>query len=179
MLDAVLTKPSVGPVHVAHDDGHVLEPPVIAARAERHGPPLGGEVFDQLDRLVAEPHADRAHAEPEDALELFVLPAPYLDVGDLLEAEHLGVEGDRPVGVGHGHPDRAHRADDSLCGGLGVQSRDPAQEQGSREGQDQRELSALHTSRPLRRSATRSALAMMVSAGFTAALDGKKLPSTT
>ena len=36
-----------------------------------------------------------------------------------------------------------------------------------------------HASRLFRWSPTRSALAMMVSAGFTAALDGKKLPSTT
>src|SRR5262249_44054008 len=124
-------------------------------------------------------HPHDPHAESEDTLELLILPAPHLDVGHLLKTEYLGVEGDGPVRVGHGHANGAHRANNSLPGGDGGEPQRAVQQQGRRERQDQRELSALHASRSLRWSATRSALAMMVRAGFTAALDGKKLPSTT
>ena len=36
VLDPVLAEPRIGPVHVAHDDRHVLEPAVVAARVGRH-----------------------------------------------------------------------------------------------------------------------------------------------
>ena len=77
--------------------------------------------------------------------------------------------------VGYRHADGPDAPDESLPMGMNSQP----QQQGRDQRREEREAPARHASRPLRWSATRSALAMMVSPGFTAALDGKKLPSTT
>ena len=44
----------IAPVHVSDDDGHVLKPPVIAARVQRGGSALGGEEFGEFQALVAD-----------------------------------------------------------------------------------------------------------------------------
>ena len=63
----------VGARHVAHDDRDVLEGAVVAARVDRDRAAARRQVLGELERLVAEPQARDAHAQPEDALE--ALPA--------------------------------------------------------------------------------------------------------
>src|SRR5207247_2783337 len=99
-------------------------------------------------------------------------------VGDLLEVEHPGVERDRTVHVGHRERDRTDRGDrgrprrqrDPLAGAglLGPERR------GAERQRQDNEARELHCKRSRMWSPTRSALAMMVRAGFTAPLDGKK-----
>jgi hypothetical protein len=129
------------------------------------------QVLRQLEHLLAEAQPHHAHAQAEDALQPLVVGSPHLHVRELLEAEHAGIEVDRAVHVGHRHADGAHGADEALGAGAGRQTQESRDQQRAQPGRDH--------SRALRWSATRSALAMMVSAGFTAPLDGKKLPSTT
>jgi len=65
----------------------------------------------ELDRLVAELHPHHPHPEPENAFQVLVVGSRDLDVRDLLEREHRGIELGRAVHVGDRHPDRTHGAD--------------------------------------------------------------------
>ena len=58
----------VGPVHVADDDGDVLEPLVVGAGIDRNGPAPRGEILGQFQHLGAqpEPHDAQTHAENAD-----------------------------------------------------------------------------------------------------------------
>jgi hypothetical protein len=56
MLHFVVTQPLVGAIHIANDDGNVLEPSVIAASIDRRGPTSWREELGQFDVLFAEPH---------------------------------------------------------------------------------------------------------------------------
>jgi hypothetical protein len=62
MSHAVLAEHGVGAVHVAHHDGHVLEPAVIAPGVAGNRPASWRDVLGELDLLVAQPHPD--HARP-------------------------------------------------------------------------------------------------------------------
>ena len=90
------------------------------------------------------------------------------------EPQAVAVERHRPVEVRH-HPADSYDA--------GRAAAPPAQRQEADAGQqNQRAESGAHcqaTSRSRMRSPTRSALAMMVSVGFTAPMEGKKLASVT
>jgi hypothetical protein len=149
----------------------------VTPRVGRDGATTRRQVLHQVEALIAEPHADHAQPQPEHALQALVRLAGDLDVEDPLEAEHAGVEGGRSLGVGHRQADgtdRAHRP--GAAGGRAVDA-----EQGRGQHEDEGDVAA-HVDYPSRRarwSPTRSALAMMVRAGFTAALDGKKEASTT
>ena len=66
VFDFILPQPLVGLIHIADDDGDVLEPEVVAAGINRHGAALGSKVLDQLDALVSQfqpyhPHAQTKH----------------------------------------------------------------------------------------------------------------------
>ena len=80
MLDTVFSQNLIGLIHVAHDDGDVLEPAVVAARIDRYGATLGREVLGQLDLLVTQAQSSHSHPESEHALKPFVLSAPELDL---------------------------------------------------------------------------------------------------
>jgi len=80
VLHPLGAQPGVCAVHVAHDDGHVLEPSVVAPRVGGHRSPARREVLGELEHLVAEPHAHHAHAEPDDALQALPVGTPDLDV---------------------------------------------------------------------------------------------------
>ena len=77
-------------VHVAHDDGDMLEPEVVAARVYGHGPPLWREVFRQVNKLIAQLHAHDAHPRAEDALQPLVFAARRFDVRDFFKRQNLG-----------------------------------------------------------------------------------------
>jgi hypothetical protein len=72
VLDLVLTETLVGPVHVANDNGDVLEPAVMTPRVHRYRSSLGSEIFRELDRLFSQPHTHDTHAQSEDPLQKFV-----------------------------------------------------------------------------------------------------------
>src|SRR5437762_1668787 len=174
VLGAMLSQAPVRPVDVAHDDRDVLERAVVAARVRRDRPATRRQVFRQLDRLLAQPETDDAHAEPEDALEALVVLARHLDVRDGLEPEDVGEEAYRAVHVRYGDPHGVDRPDERAPRPGRRRGRE-----GEREEPGGEDGGAPHASRSRRWSPTRSAFAMMVSAGFTAQLEGKKLASTT
>src|SRR5262249_33440002 len=95
----------------------------------------------------------------------------HLVLAHLLEVEHARVERLRAVEI---RDDDRHRVDG---GHERLRRRRGRRREHPDRGDAEQEPS--HTSRSFRCAPTRSALAMIVSAGLTAAEDGKKLPSTT
>jgi len=173
---AMLAQPRVGPVHVRHDDGDVLEAPVVGPRVRRNRAPFGGEVFDELDLLASETHPGGAHAQAEHSLQPLPRFAGRFVLTDLLEGQDLPVEGDRPVEVRDDDRDGVHAGHQRRTG---RERADRRQKQADAEKETPEARGPDHFSLSFRCSPTRRALAMMVSAGLTAADDGKKLPSTT
>ena len=195
VLDAVLAQPRVGRVHVADDDRDVLEPAVVAARVGRHRPAARRQVLGQLELLVAEPQPDdpqRARRRRPAAARTS-RPAPRRPTPSRTSAR--GVEGDRrgpcrrrscrrcrPPSttrrrrrVGRRRAPRASAEQQRSARDAAARAADAALMRSA----SSRTRRSRAPSRSSRWSPTRSALAMIVSAGFTAPLDGKKLPSTT
>lgn len=197
----VLPQARVGPLHVAHDDGDVLERAVVAAHVGRDLASGRGEVLGELQLLVSEAQPGDPRPHPEHALQALPrLPGDFFLRGEP-EAEDVAEEADRAVEVGHREPhrfDRAHerrlsrrpknRRSRSGKGGAGEDGAGKGEQRGERpQGRAHAQTPAPADTacvsraprRLLRLSPTRSALAMIVSAGFTAELETKKLPSTT
>src|SRR5262249_22478585 len=95
--------------------------------------------------------------------------ARHLVLPDLRERQRVRVERHRAIQVANDDRDRVDARDQRLGGRARRECRD----------RGDGEKRAPQRSRSFRCSPTRSAFAMIVSAGFTAADDGKKLPSTT
>src|SRR5262249_36502 len=146
----------IRPTNVGKDDGQMLKPEIVAAGIPRH---RAARALNELDPLLTE---------------LQCSSRQFGGVGRL-ERKGAGVKGKRETAVRHRYDDRADNIDGWLGPGLRRGKTDPA-EKGQR---------ALHRavlpepSRSSKWSPTRSALAMIVKVGLTAALDGKKLASTT
>src|SRR4029434_570522 len=70
----------VGLVHVADDNGDVLEPLIVAARVRGDWSASGHKISGEFDELIAQTHAHDSHPLPEDALKPFVFVAYHLDV---------------------------------------------------------------------------------------------------
>ena len=85
MLDLVLAQPLVRTIYIADDERDVLKPAIVTTRVHRYRPPPRCEDLGQLDKFFAELHAYYTHPHAEDALQLFVGTADYLDVRDCLE----------------------------------------------------------------------------------------------
>ena len=105
------------------DDRDVLEPLVVAPAVLRNWPAFGGEVVDQLD-FFASPRRSRGDlgAQAEHAEQVLVSLARDLGLGDHLERQHAGIEGERPVQVADRDRDRI----DPLDRGAARGSRPPA-----------------------------------------------------
>jgi hypothetical protein len=175
VADPMLPEACVGLLHVGDDDGDVLERAVVAAGVGWSGAPRRRKVFSQLDPFAAEGEARDAHADGEEAGQMLDVVADELDrLADLLERQDACVEVDRAVEVAHGEPNAVDRLDAKRRRRRGRVHR-------GREESESEEGGATHphARRSFRWSPTLSAFAMMVRAGFTAALEGKKLPSTT
>jgi hypothetical protein len=99
--DAVLPQPGVGPVHVARDDGDVLEGVVVGPDVSRYRPSRWGEVLGELDLLCPQAHPHDPHPGAENTYEPLVCLTPHLDVGHRLEVEDVLEEGRRPIRVRH------------------------------------------------------------------------------
>ena len=148
--------------------------------AERDWPALWREKLHQLNRLAAQLQLRTARSGAEHAHQVLPLLPGQLFFGDLLKVEHAGVEVDRRVEiVDH---DRHTIDRGNLCVGWGEarsRERDHDACEQAKLPHARHLLHAAPPSRATKWSPTRNALAMMVKAGFTAELDGKKLPSTT
>ena len=177
-------------VHVAHDDGDVLEPAVVALHCGRRAARMI-EVLPELDPLAAKRERDDPDPPGGDAGQLVPLLAADRRVTDRAEGQQFLVEAAGPVDVGNGqrHAGNGKGNDAASTRGLLLSGDGDAtaiprlgvlRGDRRRNGQQRRDQECpLHARRSSRWSPTRSALAMMVSAGFTAALEGKQLPSTT
>src|SRR5258706_7273998 len=96
---------------------------------------------------------------------MFVVGAGNFKVMHFFKRQNPGIEVDGAIQVRHCHPDRIQLGD---CG------------TGTRHQDQRQKYAAQHYCiLAIRCSPTRRALAMIVKPGLTAALDGKKLPSTT
>src|SRR6266567_5845332 len=113
MFHLVLPQPGIRLVHVANNDGDVLEPAIIAARIHWNRATLRREIFRQLDGLVPKPHSDHAHSQSEHALEMLVVLTSDFGVRYFLEREHLGIEIHRSVHIGDRDSDRVYTVDQS------------------------------------------------------------------
>src|SRR5205823_13196659 len=99
MLNVEAPQPSVRCRHVAHDDGYVLEPLIIAARIDRNRAAPGGQKLQQFNLLLAQAQPHGAHPQPENAPEMLVALTGYFAVRDLLEREHARIEIHSPIHV--------------------------------------------------------------------------------
>ncbi len=87
----------------------MLEPAIVGARIGRDGPAAWREEFGQLDKLVSQAHARRAHAQTEYAFQVLVFRAVEFTFGYLFEGQHLGIELDGAIEIGNRHADRVDR----------------------------------------------------------------------
>ena len=85
----------VGALHVAHDDGEVLEPEIVRAAVDGDRLTAGRQVLLQLDALVSELQRRAAHARAEHAGQIVVVAVGDDAFADLLESERLLVESAR------------------------------------------------------------------------------------
>src|SRR5881397_3396617 len=90
------------------DDGHVLEPAVVAAPGHGRGPTRRMVPGHELHRLVSEPQLRDADARTGHALETPEPVRVHDGVRHPAKLEDGGVERDRAVHVGHRERDRAH-----------------------------------------------------------------------
>jgi hypothetical protein len=67
VLDLLYAEVLIRLVHVAHDDGDVLKPAVVAARVERDWPTARRQELSQVKELRAQLHPDDSHPQAEDA----------------------------------------------------------------------------------------------------------------
>jgi len=105
---------AVGLVHVAHHDGHVLEPVVVGPPIDGRGAALGGQVLGQFEHFAAKPEPGRQQARSEYAGQSLDIGSVRLAPFDQFETEHLGKEPDAPIEVGHRKADVRDR--DATCG---------------------------------------------------------------
>ena len=113
MFHLVLPQPGICFVHVANNDGDVLEPAIIAARIHWNWATLGREIFRQFDGLAPKPHSDHAHSQSEHAFEMLVVLTSNFGVRYFLEREHLGIEIHRSVHIGDRDSDRVYSTNQS------------------------------------------------------------------
>src|SRR5215813_14876156 len=196
MLHAVLTQPGIGRIHIARNDGDVLKPAIVAARIGGHRSAFRRQKFGEFDLFLAQAKPGHADAQPENAFQVLISLSGEFFVGNGDEVQHPRIEIKRALHVRHRDPDWPYGTYERLLG-LGLNSkaaRNNCNHQSNTRKQPVhagtplpfitcsvfRAMVALLTrKRSSRWSPTRSALAMMVKAGFTALLEGKKLPSTT
>ena len=111
VLHFVLAQNLISAVHVADDDGDVLEPHIIATGIRGNRTPFGRKKLQQLDGLAAQLHAHDADSRTKDAEEMLDFVAGQLDVGDFVKGQYAGVKIDGTVHVFDGDDNRADFAD--------------------------------------------------------------------
>src|SRR5207248_546734 len=141
------------------------------------GPAARRQVLRHVDALAPQPQSNGARAQSEHSLQPLGGVSRLLNLARLLEREHACVELRGAVHVGYRHPDATDAANERL----GASARAVRDDRRCRDEDGPADLvhGVPQASRSRRCSATRSAFAMMVSPGFTAPEEGKKLASTT
>ena len=81
---------------------------VVAAHVSRNRTTTRHQVFSQLNKLIAQPHAHHTHAQTEYALQMFVSFARDFYVADFLERQHVSEEGGGAVCVTDGKADAVY-----------------------------------------------------------------------
>src|SRR6266851_5695982 len=77
-------------IHVTDDDGHMLEPAVIAVRGHGNRPARGWRnITRELNNLLTQPQMNDPHVRVEHALQLVVFRADNAKVGDFLEPQYF------------------------------------------------------------------------------------------
>src|SRR6516225_11642362 len=100
LLDVVLLQDLVRGIHVADDDGHMLEPLVIAVRRHRDWPAgRRRDVLRELNHLLTQFQMDDAHVRVEYALHFVVFATDYAKIGHLLEGQDFGKKSRFPVDI--------------------------------------------------------------------------------
>ena len=84
-------KPRVCAVHVAHDDGYVLEPVVVAPAVHRRRPARRREVLGELQVLVTQAQAHDAESHPEHAGQRLIRRSGHLVVAEALVKSSIRV----------------------------------------------------------------------------------------
>ena len=75
-------------LHVAGDDGDVLEPAIVRSRVLRGRTASGRKELRQFDEFVAEPHPCGSHSQAEHTFQVLVVGSVYFDFRDLFERQH-------------------------------------------------------------------------------------------
>src|SRR5215469_9078272 len=120
MLYMILPKDAVGSVHIAHDDGHVLEGEIIAARIGWNRYACGTNELNQFDALVTQFEFHRANPRVRNSVKLIDRAARALGITLLLKRQDSRIKLHRAIDVCDSHHDRTdleHR-EGVLCGRL-------------------------------------------------------------
>src|SRR5271167_4164465 len=101
VFDLVLPKDLIGAIHVAYDDGDMLEPKIVTSGINRNRTSTRREKLDKLDRFITKLHPDHPHARPKHPEEMLDVVASQLRVRLLLECEDVRIEVQRSVHSAH------------------------------------------------------------------------------
>src|SRR5215813_2601685 len=115
MLHFVFAQPLVGAIHIADDDGNVLEPSVIATGIGRRRSASWCEELGQLDVLFAESHPRNPHPQTKHTREVLVTLAVYFRFRHLLKIEYVRVEVDRTIEIRDSQANRVNSLHQWVC----------------------------------------------------------------
>src|ERR1051325_8435307 len=110
--DMVLPQLRPSHVHVADDDGDVLEPEIVTVGGHGNRPHIRRrQKLDQLKLLLTKLHPDHSRPHTEDSPELIVFRPIDFHIADWFEGQHIRIERDGAVHIRHCHPDGLNRQD--------------------------------------------------------------------
>src|SRR5271166_825721 len=110
MFNLVLPKDLIRAIHVAYDDGDMLEPKIVASGIDRNRTSTRREKLDKFDRFIAKLHPNHPHACTKHPEEMFDVVASQLRVRYLHECEDVRIEVQRSVHITHRDEDSADTA---------------------------------------------------------------------
>src|SRR5436853_1420540 len=87
--DIGLLQALIRSIHVAHDNGHMLEPKIVAVGGDGDWPPGGWRnIAGKLDGLLAELQVNDAHVDVEHALHPVIFASHQTKIRALLELQY-------------------------------------------------------------------------------------------
>src|SRR5271166_5083863 len=110
VFNLVLPKDLIRAIHVAYDDGDMLEPKIVASGIDRNRTSSRREKLDKFDRFIAKLHPDHPHARPKHPEEMLDVVTSQLRVRYFLECEDVRIEVQRSVHITHRDEDSADTA---------------------------------------------------------------------
>src|SRR6266436_5602244 len=108
MLNFELAKSGVGLVHIADNDGNVLEPAVIALGVDRNRTTAWRKELHQFDMFVSQRQAYHPQAQTKNPIEVLIGVARNFALDFLMKGEYARIEVDRALQVRDRNADRVN-----------------------------------------------------------------------